>query len=86
MGERTLHYYWVEHDDPHGPIGYGVTAFDEDDALGLLGSIGYGLCVSDRYREIKTVNAIPSKVARERMGPLVVRGVWYPFSNLGATL
>lgn len=35
MSERSLHYYWVEHDDRHGPIGYGVTAFSEDDALSI---------------------------------------------------
>jgi len=83
MSERLLHYFWVSHDDPHGPIGYGVTAFNEEDAFGLLDSAGYELYGSDVYREIKTVGEIPSSIVRERMGPIVIRGIWYPFTVLG---
>ena len=61
MSERTLHYFWVEHDDPHGPIGYGVTAFDEDDAFQLPDAAGYELYASDVYREIKSVSEVPSE-------------------------
>jgi hypothetical protein len=84
MSERTLHYYWVEHDDPHGPIGYGVTAFSEEDAFSILDSAGYELYTTDKYREIQTVSEIPSRIVKERMGPIVVRGIWYPFTTIGA--
>lgn len=66
----------------HVPVGLGVTAFDLDDAIALLRSTGYleflprdmaGVGIQEDVR----YDQLPSYV-QERMGPIVVRGLWYP--------
>jgi hypothetical protein len=61
-------------------LGYGVTAFSQEDAEELLRSFGY-------LRDGETLKAIEKGVAHTQldqdhvvpnMGPIVVRGVWYP--------
>ena len=69
----------------HAPIGYGVTAYSLEDALALITGRGYRLPdVSDdlqvkediRYEEL-------TAYVQQHMGPIVVRGMWYPFNRLG---
>ena len=82
--EDGLRYFWIDHSDMHGPLGYGVTAFSEADALQLVEALGYQLYAADKIREIRTVEEIPHKHVRDHMGPFVVRGLWYPFRFVGA--
>ncbi len=83
MKDDGLLYFWIEHGDMHGPLGYGVTAFSEADAIQLVERVGYQLYAADKIHQIRTVEEIPHKFVREHMGPLVVRGLWYPFTTVG---
>ena len=78
-----LFYFWIEHSDMHGPLGYGVTAFSESDAFQIVEGLGYQVYAADKIRQITTVDEIPHHHVREHMGPIVVRGLWYPFTSVG---
>ncbi|PWU08554.1 MAG: hypothetical protein C5B50_29350 [Verrucomicrobia bacterium] len=60
-----------------------MTAFSEADALELVEGLGYQIYAADKIRKIATVGEIPHRFVREHMGPIVVRGVWYPSTALG---
>lgn len=78
--------YWIDGPCPKGPIGFGVTAFSIEDAIQIIESAGYVLPPDRtvlRYREVTSVDDVPYRFVRERSGPIVVRGVWAPFSRVG---
>ena len=68
-------------------FGFGVTAWSVEDALRLISAEGYGI-PSDLNRiriqenvsfaELDQFHVVPN------MGPMVMRGVWYPRCNLRA--
>jgi hypothetical protein len=85
MAER-LTAFWVSFPLNYDfPLGFGVTAWSEQDALELLEERGF-----DYHRRAKkvdvragvTVDELDRHV-RPNMGPIVVRGVWYPCFNIG---
>jgi hypothetical protein len=63
-----------------------VTAWSEADAWRILDERGY-----DQHRRatlvdvkpIASVDEIDHPHVRRHMGPIVVRGVWYPFTQVG---
>ena len=84
--DEPLTAFWIVPADPHGPLGYGVTAFTLSEALSIIRSFGY-LLPADlstlRITEgIRVADLDDSHVVRN-MGPIVVRGLWYPFVRLG---
>lgn len=84
MKDDGLLYFWIDHSDMHGPLGYGVTAFSEAEAFQLVERLGYQIYAADKIRRITTVDEIPHRFVREHIGPIVVRGLWYPFTSMGA--
>ncbi len=86
MSDSSLIAFWIEGPDPRGPLGYGVTAFSPTDALEIVRRAGYRLpddTSSLRIRaDIKPAD-IEHRFVREHMGPIVVRGLWYPFTDVG---
>ena len=70
---------WINIDGP--PVGLGVTAFNLDDALWMLRETDYARYVASPVglvvREHVRFDDLPAQV-QEQMGPIVVRGVWYP--------
>jgi len=84
--DKLLTAFWIVPSNPHGPLGYGVTAFSLPDAFSIIRSFGYQL--TDDLSSLRiTENISPaslddSHVVRN-MGPIVVRGLWYPFVRLG---
>jgi hypothetical protein len=86
MRESRLRSFWIVPPDPYGPLGFGVTAFSVDDAFRILRDVGYRLpedtaevrIVEDvRVSDLDALHVVPN------MGPIVVRGIWYPFSRVG---
>lgn len=66
----------------HVPLGLGVTAHDLSDALGIVRGADYATFLPDgmagvTIREGIRFDELPRYV-QERMGPIVVRGIWYP--------
>lgn len=84
---RTLVAFWLVSDLPHAPIGFGVTAFDLDEAIETIAKSGYDPYLpDDRARLTVTANPkfddLPPHV-RGRCGPIVVRGLWFPWPTPG---
>jgi hypothetical protein len=86
QGWTDLIAFWIVPPSKHGPLGFGVTAFSLADALRIIESFGYVL-PEDRstLRVIEGVNVsdLKSQQVVLNMGPIVVRGIWYPFSKVG---
>ncbi len=86
MSDSALTPFWIEGPDPRGPLGYGVTAFSLTDALEIVRRAGYQLpadAATLRVREGVRPADIEHAYVREHMGPIVVRGLWYPFLDVG---
>lgn len=80
--------YWIKSPLPHAPLGFGVTARSLDDALDIIYALGYGQYLPDDLTGLRVTEGI--KVAEldqphvdANMGPIVVRGMWYPFVAVG---
>lgn len=72
----------------HGPLGFGVTAHSLDDALAVIRRAGFGDYLPEdvgslRIAEGVGVAELEHPHVREHMGPIVVRGLWYPFVRVG---
>jgi hypothetical protein len=84
--DRTLMAFWIEGPDPKGPLGYGVTAFSIVDAFDIVERAGYRLPQDKSSLRVR-VDIKPADIehtyVREHMGPIVVRGLWYPFTDVG---
>ena len=79
-----LDTYWIKSSSMRG-FGFGVTAYSREDAFRLLGEAGYVLQPDDP--DLKIIEGIkPSDLDQNHVlpnsGPLILRGVWYPFANL----
>ncbi len=84
--DEPLTAFWIVPPDPHGPLGYGVTAFTLTDAFSIIRSFGYQL--PDDFSTLRITEGIRVADLNEphvvrNMGPIVVRGLWYPFVRLG---
>ena len=86
MKGTWLASYWIVTGFKHGPFGFGVTAWSVEDAIQLIKSHGFE--VSDnldemQIRENVTFAYLDQNHVVPNMGPMVMRGVWYPRLNLG---
>jgi hypothetical protein len=78
----VLHRFWIKTSDPADPsrLGYGVTAYDEADALGILSFIAFRgvmppvaeVLVDVNVRDLDQGHVVPN------MNPPNLRGIWYP--------
>jgi hypothetical protein len=84
----ALTAFWIVPPGSHGPLGFGVTAHSLADALALIRAAGYSGFLPEDVGSLKITEGVrvadlePSNV-RERIGPIVVRGLWYPFTRVG---
>jgi hypothetical protein len=83
-----LQTYWVVPPSEHGPLGIGVTAWSLDDAVAIMNSEGYGRWLPADRRDLVVTEGITVAELDQRhivpnMGPIVVRGIWYPFTRIG---
>ena len=86
MNESLLTPYWIKIPSrPNGPLGFGVTAWSLDDALAIIRVRGYTLPDDPREMQIHDNVAYGAlhRHVQQHMGPIVVRGIWYPFSQVG---
>src|SRR5689334_11095195 len=88
MDETPLTAYWIKSPIPHSPLGFGITAHSRAEALAIIRAMGYGDFLVDDLTALQITEGIvvsdlnePHVVAN--MGPIVVRGMWYPFVALG---
>jgi hypothetical protein len=88
MTVTALIAFWITLPSPHGPLGFGVTAWSLDDALQIIRALGYGPYLPGdpsalHVTENVTVAALDHPHVVANMGPIVVRGMWYPFVVVG---
>lgn len=88
MASDGLFAFWIVPPSSNGPIGFGVTARSLDDALRIIHSMGYGCYLPNdpdtlRVTECVTVSQLDQQNVVPRMGPIAVRGMWYPFVAVG---
>ena len=86
--DSILTAYWITPPSQHGPLGFGVTALSLDDAIFIIRELSYGTWLPDdlsllKIREGVTVAKLNEPYVVANMGPIVVRGMWYPFIALG---
>jgi hypothetical protein len=80
--------YWIEFDFAEGyeppvgtRLGIGVTAFDRDDALGLVGErvfSAHEVPPVSRVREDVDVSTLDQAHVIPNMAPPNSRGIWFP--------
>jgi hypothetical protein len=85
---RLLTTYWIKPGNRSGPLGLGVTAYSLNDAIDIIRKSGYGRWLPDDLAEINFIEDVrfddlEQEYVRQHMGPIVVRGMWYPFTHLG---
>jgi hypothetical protein len=73
---------------PCTPFGIGVTARSLDDALAIIRALDYGGDWPDEVAgwqviEGITVAELDPRHVVPNMGPIAVRGMWYPFVAVG---
>lgn len=85
---RALETFWIEYtQDENFVLGIGVTAFSQDDAFLLIKECGIDHWF-DRAREMKVtsdvrIEDLDQKNVVPNIGPLQLRGDWYPCMNIG---
>ena len=85
---ELLAAFWIVPPSRNGPLGFGVTAYDVDDALGIIRSLGYAEYLPNDIELVKITRGVryadlAENHVRTNMGPIVVRGMWYPFVRVG---
>ena len=87
MELSDLKTYWFSFpENPYFPIGLGVTAWSLSDAYALLEANGYDFHKHASRVEVRegiTVADLDQMHVVGNMGPIVVRGIWYPALNIG---
>ena len=87
MAQSELQTYWFSFpENPYFPIGLGVTAWSLSDAYAMLEANGYDYHKRASRLEVREgvmVTDLDQNHVVPNMGPIVVRGVWYPALNIG---
>lgn len=88
MAEKGLTFFWIRSPLSHAPLGFGVTAFSLDDAVEIITALDYGQYLTNDLAELQiqagiTVAELDQPHVVANMGPITVRGMWYPFVALG---
>jgi hypothetical protein len=84
--DRRLIPFWFSFpEDKDYPIGVGVTAFNVEDAVDLLEEFEFfyhKTAIQIKITENVKWDEIPyAPTVHPKMGPIVVRGIWYPHLN-----
>lgn len=81
--DRILHRYWIRLEQETVPslTQFGVTAFDERDALAILSHVVFGGEALPAVLEVRAdvdVRDLDPGHVRTNMAPPNWRGIWYP--------
>src|SRR4051812_22302734 len=86
MGPLTA--YWIVPPPPPGPLGFGITAWSLEDVLRIIRAMGYEMFLPEDLNELVvregvTVAELDQGHVVPNMGPIAVRGLWFPFVAVG---
>lgn len=81
--EPRLRQFWIKAQLESNPLGYGITAFSLDDAIAIIRQCGIEFQLeSDQYDVTENINFDDlDHHVQCNMGPMNVRGLWFPFSH-----
>jgi hypothetical protein len=88
MASVGLTAYWLETSFRQVPLRFGVTARSLADAIAIIRAVGYSRYLPDELAGVKvtegvTVGDVDYSHVVANMGPIAIRGMWYPFVTLG---
>jgi hypothetical protein len=88
MTDAGLTAYWFKSPYPYAPLGFGVTGWSVDDALAIIRAFDYGGYLPEDLAGVQIIEGITAGELDQRhvvakMGPIAVRGIWYPFTAVG---
>jgi len=86
--DARLETYWISFpQDPNLPFGIGVTAYSEEDAFSLIQEQGFDQWYADaketRVTKGVSISDLDQSNIVPNIGPMQLRGVWYPAANVG---
>lgn len=84
----SLTAYWIIPPGLHSLLGLGVTAWSLEDALRIVTALGFGRYLPENLEDLTvregiTVAELDQRHVVPNMGPIVLRGMWYPFLAVG---
>ena len=88
MAKVALTAYWITSPFRHAPIGFGITAWTFQDAWNIIHMLGYGEYLPEDMTKVHVIEGIkvaeldPNHVV-PNMGPINLRGMWYPKVAIG---
>lgn len=79
--------YWIRPPREYS-LGFGVTAWSLEDALDIIYKLDYGEYLPDDLAELQIIEGITFGELDQghvvpNMGPMNLRGMWYPFVAVG---
>lgn len=88
MAVGALTAFRVQSPFPYAPLGFGVTAWSLGDSLAIIRAFDYGRYLPDdlagvRVTEGVTLAGLDLLHVVPNMGPINLRGMWYPFVAVG---
>jgi hypothetical protein len=88
MTRQYLIPFWIRTSGRRAPLGFGVTGWSLEDALWILRYFQYDCYLPDDLAELQfqagiTFAELDQNHIISNMGPMVVRGMWYPFVMVG---
>ena len=83
-----MNAYWIESSYPHATLGFGITARSRDDAIAIVRAFGYERYLPNPFSGVRvaegvTVASLDEPHVVATMGPIAIRGMWYPFVVVG---
>lgn len=80
--------FWIRSPCSHAPLGFRVTARSLKDALQIIRAFGYGDFLPADGHALEVIEPVTMCVLDQHhvvpnMGPIHVRGLWYPFVAVG---
>jgi hypothetical protein len=83
----ALTRFWIRSSFPAAPLGFGVTARSLEDAIAIIRAMGYVDYLPNDLADLRITAGIAfdelDPHVAHNMGPMAVRGMWYPFMAIG---
>ena len=88
MGAAKLTAFWIKPPVANASLAFGVTAWSLADALAIIRATGCGHYLPDDLAGVAITEGIATSDLDQahvvpNMGPICVRGMWYPFAGVG---
>jgi hypothetical protein len=88
MADPLLTAFWIKSPFSRARLGFGGTARSLNEALTILRAVNFGQYLPDDDRRFRitpgiSITDLDHHHVLKSMGPIALRGLWYPFIVLG---